>query len=550
MDWAFQWVTHDVAPGLFLLPAVILAAAAGGPPAGLAAAAVSVLFAICVLSRAGPLWHPPFDRTARLVVLCVSAPTAAVLVGLLRRRVQALTAERLRAERDRADAHSRAVEAERRALVLERDALARTDRQNQQRLANLIEAVPGVVWEATVGDGGDVRVTFISRFVEQLLGYPLAQWTDSAELWASALHPDDRDRVNGWVADARDHGATSAFEGPPIEFRWVARDGTEVWVESRASAVPGPPGAGHRAELRGVTSDIRARHRLEAALRDRAAELASVARRLSESNDELDQFAYVTSHDLKAPLRGISNLTTWIEEDLGPDRLTAHAHGQFDLLRARVQRMERLIDGLLQYSRVGRTAPTIEWVDVGQLVGEVIDWVGAPPGIRVTVAPGMPAFNADRLRLGQVLANLIGNAVKHHGNRNQGWIRVTCTPVPSRAGAAGGVGDVPDQFEFAVADDGPGIDPRYHERIFGVFQTLERRDKVEGTGIGLALVRKVVTAKGGTVRVESTVGGGATFRFTWPRVDPGAPPRVPAVASSAAPFVSRAQPAVLQEVVP
>ena len=250
---------------------------------------------------------------------------------------------------------------------------------------------------------------------------------------------------------------------------------------------------------------------MEHALRERATELAAVAGRLRESNDELDQFAYVTSHDLKAPLRGISNLSNWIEEDLGPDRLTPEARGQFDLLRGRVQRMERLIDGLLQYSRVGRTEVTVEWVDVGQLMAEVVDWVGPPPGVRVIVGPDMPSFNADRLRLGQVLANLVGNAVKHGSPR--GTVRVTCEP------AAGG-----DAYAFAVADDGPGIDARYHERIFGVFQTLNRRDQVEGTGIGLALVRKVVTAKGGTVGVESAPGQGATFRFTWPRVDPDAAP--------------------------
>ena len=536
VDWAFQRVTHDAAPGLFLLPAVILITVVGGQAAGFAAAAVSVVFAIADLSGSGPLWQPPYDRAARLAVLCVSAPTVAAVVGLLRRRVQDLSAERLQAERDRADADSRAFAAERDGLLLQRDALAQIDRQNQRRMADLIAAVPGVVWEAVIDEAGVLRISFISQFVEQLLGYPASQWTAS-DLWATAIHPSDRADVHAWVARicAAGAGVTTA----PIEFRWIAQDRGEVWVETRAAAVPGPT-AGHAcAGLRGVTSDITARHRLEAALRDRAAELDVTARRLRESNDELDQFAYVTSHDLKAPLRGISNLSTWIEEDLGPDRMTADARAQFELLRGRVQRMERLIDGLLQYSRVGRTAATVEWVDVGQLVGEVIDWIGPPAGIRVTVAPGMPSLNADRLRLGQVLANLIGNAVKHHGHPATGWIRISCEPVPGPAAGQ------PDAFEFTIADDGPGIDPRYHERIFGVFQTLERRDKVEGTGIGLALVRKVVTAKGGRIRVESMPGHGATFRFTWPRVDPTLSPRPTLPVGG--PAVRRSQPAVLQE---
>ena len=141
----------------------------------------------------------------------------------------------------------------------------------------------------------------------------------------------------------------------------------------------------------------------------------------------------------------------------------------------------------------------------------MVDWVGPPPAIRVTIGPDMPSFNCDRLRFGQVLANLVGNAVKHHGD-TAGWVRVTCEP------AAGAV----DGFRFTVADDGPGIAPQYHEKIFGVFQTLQPRDRVEGTGIGLALVRKVVSAKGGTITVDSAVGRGAAFSFTWPRVDPGA----------------------------
>ena len=520
VDLAFQRLTHDVAPGLFLLPAVILVAFAGGPTAGFFAAAASVAFAAIDLSEAGPLWQPPYERTIRLLVLCVTAPTTALVVGLLRRRVQVLTAEylhrRVQTERERADARadadSRQFASERNALVGERDSLVLTDRQNQQRLADLIAAVPGVVWEAVVDGAGGLRITFISHYVQDLLGHDVGAWTASPDLWWSAIHADDRGRVRRWLEAACAAGTTAADNAAPMEFRWVARDGAEVWVETRLAAVPGPSADGRCVALRGVTSDITARKRLEAAVRDRAAELAVVAGRLRESNAELDQFAYVTSHDLKAPLRGIANLSNWIEEDLG-ERMTPEAHGQFDLLRGRVGRMERLIDGLLQYSRVGRTEAVVEWVNVGQLMAEVIDWVGPPPGIRVEVGPGMPTFNADRLHLEQVLANLVGNAVKHHGG-GDGWVRVTCEAIRS-AGAP-----VPEWYEFAVADNGPGIEARYHERIFGVFQTLQRRDKVEGTGIGLALVRKVVSGKGGTVRVESAPGHGATFRFTWPRVDP------------------------------
>ncbi len=508
LDLAVQRVTHDVAPGLFLLPAVIAVTLWGGLSAGIAAAAVVVAFAAVDLCEAGPLLRPPYDRAVRLAVLCLSVPAVAVAMSVVRQRVQARNAGCVRAERDRADAGSRAFVAEREALIRQRDMLAVTDRQTQRRLADLIAAVPGVVWEAVV-DGPNLRVAFISRFIEPLLGYAADRWTGSTDLWTVAVHPVDRDRVRRWLDAACDAGSVGTDGADPIEFRWVGQDGREVWVETRLSAVPALSPGGRCVALRGVTSDITARKHLERAVAERAADLAVTATKLRERNEELDQFAYVTSHDLKAPLRGIGNLSTWIEEDLGPDRVPPESHDQFELLRGRVRRMERLIDGLLEYSRVGRTAVSVEWVDVGQLVAEVIDWVGPAPAVRVTVAPGMPAFNADRLRLGQVLANLIGNAVKHGGS----GVRVCCDP------ATGGEG-----FEFAVTDDGPGIDARYHDRIFGVFQTLQPRDKVEGTGIGLALVRKVVAGKGGTVSVESAVGRGATFRFTWPRVDPAAAP--------------------------
>ena len=542
---AQQW-THQIAPGLFLLPAVIAVAVAGGTAAGYLAAAAVVVFAAVDLSAAGPLWAQPFDRAVRLAVLAVSAPAAAVLVGWVRRRGLAVTAQdlcrRVQAERDRADAQCQAAASERDALRQQRDTLAAADRETQRRLADLIAAVPGVVWEMVV-DGPRLRVAFISRYVQDLLGYDAQRWTGSDELWSAAVHPDDRARVARWLAEACGTGATAAANAVPIEFRWLARDGSTVWVETRLSAVPSlsaDPSAGPGCvAIRGVTSDITARKQLEAAreqleadLQQRANELADVARQLRASNAELDQFAYSASHDLKAPLRGIANLSNWIEEDLGPDRLTPDARRQFDLLRGRVHRMDRLIDGLLAYSQVGRTAGSVEWVDLNQLMSEVADWVGPPPNVHVTAGPDLPAFNADRLRLAQVLVNLVGNAVKHHGP-GDGTVRVTVE-------AAG------DWFAFAVTDDGPGIDPKYHDKIFGVFQTLQRRDKVEGTGIGLALVRKVVASKGGTASVESAVGRGATFRFTWPKVDPSVAAAVPA----GPPVAADQPPAAVERVLP
>lgn len=245
-----------------------------------------------------------------------------------------------------------------------------------------------------------------------------------------------------------------------------------------------------------ITDQVRARREVER----KAEELARTARALEVSNGELDQFAYVASHDLKAPLRGIANLSQWIEEDLG-DGVPAETREHLELLRGRVHRMEGLIDGVLQYSRAGRVREKPEPVDVGALLAEVVDLLAPPEGVRVEVGP-MPVLTAERLPLQQVFMNLVGNAVKHSGGADA---RVEVTAA-----------DHGLFQEFSVRDDGPGIAPEYHDRIFGIFQTLQARDRVEGTGIGLSLVKKLVESRGGRVWVESAEGEGAAFRFLWP----------------------------------
>lgn len=223
---------------------------------------------------------------------------------------------------------------------------------------------------------------------------------------------------------------------------------------------------------------------------------------LQRANKELDQFAYVASHDLKAPLRGIANLSQWIEEDLG-DSAPADVAEKMTLIRGRVQRLEALIDGILQYSRAGRAQSHIERVDTGALLTDVVELLAPPPEIVITIAPAMPSIMTARTPLQQVFMNLLSNAIKYN----------------KRAGATIDVSviDRGDRYAFSIADNGPGIAAEYHERIFGIFQTLESRDRVEGTGIGLSVVKKTVELHGGSVVVNSALGKGATFTFEWPK---------------------------------
>lgn len=252
---------------------------------------------------------------------------------------------------------------------------------------------------------------------------------------------------------------------------------------------------------RGIRAAVMERERQRERLEAQTALLAAQRVELERSNRELDQFAYVASHDLKAPLRGIGNLSAWLEEDLS-DALTGEAHEHMSLLRGRVQRMERLIDGILEYSRAGRLHAQPEHVEVDALVGEVVELLAPPSTVSLRVAPDLPTLETERVPLQQVFMNLIANAVKH-AHRDDARVDVS---AQQRDGV----------WEFVVADNGPGIAPEYHERVFGIFQTLEARDHVEGTGIGLSVVKKLVEARGGRVWIESAAGTGAAFHFTWP----------------------------------
>lgn len=223
---------------------------------------------------------------------------------------------------------------------------------------------------------------------------------------------------------------------------------------------------------------------------------------LEKANSELNQFAYVVSHDLRAPLRAIGNLSLWIEEEIG-DEITEDAKKYMTLLRNRVKRMEDMISGILEYSRIGRVNVALENVNVADLIAETVDSLGVPKEFLIKIDDNLPILRTPRLRLSQVFQNLIGNAVKHH-HRKDGNIHI------------GGC-DKGEFYEFAVSDDGPGIAPEYHEKVFVIFQTLQARDNVEGTGIGLTLVKKIIEELGGVIAIDSEVGKGTTFRFTWPK---------------------------------
>ncbi len=229
---------------------------------------------------------------------------------------------------------------------------------------------------------------------------------------------------------------------------------------------------------------------------------ASVLAELERSNQELKQFAYIISHDLKAPLRAISSLVQWISEDYA-DAFDEDGQERMELLQGRVRRMEQLIEGVLHYSRIGRIVGESEAVNLNKLVTELIDLLNPPSHIDVRVLGRLPVVYGEKTRLGQVFQNLLSNAIKFM-DKERGEIQVACEEEEAL-------------FRFSVTDNGPGIPEKDHERIFQIFQTLQARDTYESTGVGLTLVKKIVELNGGTVSVDSREGRGSRFIFTLPK---------------------------------
>ncbi|GFE70347.1 PAS domain S-box protein [Chroococcus sp. FPU101] len=293
----------------------------------------------------------------------------------------------------------------------------------------------------------------------------------------------------------------SEIDNYSLEKRYIRKDGSLIWVNINVSFVYDTVLPRQPKYFIGVVEDIDQRKEAEQELQALNDVLMQTTNLLRKRNQELDQFSYIVSHDLKAPLRAIANLSEWIEDDL-EGQLPEENQQQMQLLRQRVHRMEDMINGMLVYSRAGRTEVAVEPVYIKDLIEEIIDSLAPPETFKIIIPSSNPQLMTKRLLLTQVLANLISNAIKHH-ERPDGTIEIS-------------IKDLGNAYEFAVADDGAGIAPEYHDKIFGVFQTLKPRDGNENTGIGLSIVKKIIESEGGSITLESDVNQGATFRFTWP----------------------------------
>lgn len=256
-----------------------------------------------------------------------------------------------------------------------------------------------------------------------------------------------------------------------------------------------------RNELEEISAEF---DRRIAALRQAEEVQEKFAEELQRSNKELEQFAYVASHDLRAPLKGIKMTASWVAEDMA-EYMNDDTRESLDLLQSRAERLDELLNSLLQYSRVRSKRHEVVSVDVADVVDEVVLLLSLADGVSVKVLGKLPSIFAERLHLQQVIQNLIENAVKHHDRET---VNITIS-----------VDDAGPFWRFSIEDDGPGIPSQYHEKVQQIFQTLVRRDEREASGMGLALVKKIIEQNSGKLTIDSPLndGRGCAMRFTWPK---------------------------------
>jgi len=288
-------------------------------------------------------------------------------------------------------------------------------------------------------------------------------------------------------------------ERQPFDLIITRKDKSHVHMEANGRLIKQK---GQKTWIQVTLRDITERRQAEQELEKLNKDLESAVWELRRANKELQEFAYITAHDLKTPLRGIGTLANWISTDYA-DKFDEQGKKQVRLLVGKAKQMSALIDDILQYSRLGHTNPETRPVDLNTALSEVIDGIDPPENIRITIENELPVLMCEKTQITQVFQNLLSNAVKYM-DKSEGQIKVGCI--------------VQDGFwKFSVADNGPGIDEKYFKKIFKIFQTLNPNDRADSTGIGLSIVKKIVELNAGIVWVESQPGQGSTFYFTLPK---------------------------------
>ena len=364
-------------------------------------------------------------------------------------------------------------------------------RQSHAFLDSIVENIPNMIF---VKDAAELRFVRFNRAGEELLGF------SRRELIGKSDH-DFFPRPEADLFTARDREVLAGGKLVDIEAEEIATRTRGVRI-LHTRKLPVFDSAGRPRYLLGISEDITEQRRAQEGIRALNADLAARARQLEDMNKELESFSYSVSHDLRAPLRAVDGYARMIEEDYA-ERLDDEGRRLLGVVRASSRKMGRLIDDLLAFSRLGRQAVARAKVDMGRLVDEVVaDLRERFPGTKIETA-ALPDTEGDGALLKQVWTNLIGNALKYSAK----------APAPRVCiGAEGGEAE----NVYWVEDNGAGFDMRYRDKLFGVFQRLHRPDEFEGTGVGLAIVQRIVARHGGRVDAEATPGRGAKFAFALP----------------------------------
>jgi PAS domain S-box-containing protein len=361
----------------------------------------------------------------------------------------------------------------------------------RQRLSRIMNAIPAIVFEITTNtQNGQSTVEFVNNFAERMLGYPIQMWRDDPQFGGTIIHPDDFQPLIERATEIYTTQSTGT-----MEYRYLAQDGRVVYVEAYMDVIRdtmnNPVGAC------GVVLEVTERKQAELALERQTQEL-------KRSNEELEQFAYIASHDLQEPLRMVTSYLQLLDQRHG-DKLAGEAREFMNFAVDGANRMKKLIQDLLSYSRVQRTRTPFTSVDLDGVLDTAMKNLSVPlDESGATISFGtLPTVPGDEGLLTQLFQNLIGNAIKFRRD-DPPVIKIDHEPKGH-------------EWVLSVRDNGIGIDAKYLDRVFDIFQRLHSASKYPGTGIGLAICRRIVEHHGGRIWAESEVGGGTTFYFTLPK---------------------------------
>ncbi|WP_439482613.1 PAS domain-containing protein [Cyclobacterium plantarum] len=382
--------------------------------------------------------------------------------------------------------------------VTERKQAAEQIRQSNERFEKISEATNDAIWDFDVENS---RLIWGKGF-STLFGYDLEKIKPDFDFLFSLIHPEDRDRVGRKISEyMQSTSLTNWFE----EYRFLMADGYYAFVMDRAVFIRNKEGKVSR--VVGAMTDISYRKEYEESLQALNQQLEQRAKELEVSNKELEQFAYVASHDLQEPLRMVSSFIGLLERKYG-NVLDEKAHQYINFAVGGAKRMRQIILDLLEYSRVGKNEEGLKIIQLDDILDEVCllhRKAISEKKARIEYH-NLPVLITFKSPMTQLFSNLVGNALRYSSPDVPPLINISAKSEN-------------DSWLFSVSDNGIGIDPQFHEKIFIIFQSLHNKEKYGGTGMGLAIVKKIIENLGGKIWVESEEGKGSTFYFTLPKVE-------------------------------